>query len=49
MIFLFRNEFDIVLNTLLWLTLATFTPWLFFSIYGPRADAFRIERKSKNA
>jgi hypothetical protein len=35
MIFLFRNEFDLVVNTLLWLSLATFAPWLFFALYGP--------------
>lgn len=49
MIFLFRNEFDLVLNTLLWLSLATFAQWLFFSIYATRADAFRIERKANDA
>jgi hypothetical protein len=36
MISIFKNEFDLPVNIIVWLALATFAPQLFFAIYAPK-------------
>lgn len=40
MITIFRNEFDLPLNVLLWLTLATFVPSIFFALYADAGASY---------
>jgi hypothetical protein len=32
---------DMPINTLMWVTLATFAPWIFFAIYGATSTEFK--------
>jgi hypothetical protein len=36
MIKVFHNEFDLPVNVLMWLALATFVPSIFFAIYASK-------------